>query len=137
MVIIRFIYGDVGVDILAADKTVEEEIQQACHNEPVACHVACFFCDELLYEGKHATAYNHHHEDTRCLCGVFAETFDRKVEDTAPHYRSAETADHEQVGTYGNHGNLAVDAAVDKFRHRHCGCLGDKDGKDYKDGGNS
>ena len=81
---------DVFVDVLAAYEGVVEQVEQHGDDEPVAAHVAERGGEQVVLHERHDTAADHeHHEDTRSLLGVFAEAFDSKVEDTAPHERRA------------------------------------------------
>ena len=50
-------------------------------------------CYDALQVRQHTTAYDHHHEDTGCFGGIFAESFGSHIEDTSPHDGGAEAAE--------------------------------------------
>ena len=91
-----FVDGDVAVDILRADDRVVEDVDEHCNYEPVAVDVAEVTADPVLDVGHDTTADYHHHEDAGCFGCILTEALGSEVEDAAPHYRCAETAEEEE-----------------------------------------
>lgn len=59
------LYGDILIDVLAADKCVVENVCKHTDNEPVAGYVADVERQYVVLDERHdATTYYEHHEDT-------------------------------------------------------------------------
>ena len=111
------VYLNVLVDILAADKGIEEDVGQHTDDQPVALDDADAGSvgQGLLDEGHDATTYHQRHEDAGSSLGVLAQSLYREVEDATPHDGRAETASGDEQ-TAGR--NLyATDGDGHRLRH--------------------
>ena len=84
------LYRNISIDIAASDEGVVEHIAEHGNDKPIAGDVADVESQHIvLYQWHDATTYDEHHEDARCLLGIFAQPFNAEVEDGAPHDRGA------------------------------------------------
>lgn len=118
-------YGDVFVDILVADERVHEDVGEHGENEPVAGNVTDGAADVVLDERHDAAADNHSHEQAGSFGGVLAEAFSSEVENAAPHYGCAQTAQDEEQALHRHFAGGDVEEL--DFGESECVLFGEQD----------